>query len=329
MAIQKKAPAAAPARAAARPGPAVKTNSHAATEAPQYASLNPEDFTSGGLLDDVDVRFESCRFTEWDYNGAVDHPVLALLVVMKYADPATGQEASADQYYSAGELSRFYPSEDGSHAVAVAGSKGLAGGTNSAILIKSVIDAGFPVDQFGDGDVSKMEGLVAHINRIAQPKRGGRITGQTQSGYEATVAVVTKIHTMPWEVTAPQTRPAPKAMAARAGAGAPALSKSTGVPGRGAAGVGRPAPARAGTPTTAAQEASDVSEEAAGILLAILENKGGTVAKMSIPPASFKLLAGNPNRSEILNLLADDEFLGVEDYGWSFDGKQVTATAVA
>lgn len=328
MAIQKKAPAAAPARAAARPGPAVKTNSHAATEAPQYASLNPEDFTSGGLLDDVDVTFESSRFVEWDYNGTIDRPVLALLVVMKYADPATGQEASADQYYSAGELSRFYPSEDGSHAVAVAGSKGLAGGTNSAILIKSVIDAGFPVDQFGDGDVSRMEGLVAHINRIAQPKRGGRITGQTQSGYEATVAVVTKIHQMPWEAAAPQSRPAPKAMAARAGAGAPASSKSgPAVPGRAAPGVGRPAPPRAGTPTTAAQEASDVTEEAAGILMAILENKGGTVAKMSIPPASFKLLAGNPNRSEILNLLADDEFLAVEDYGWQFDGKQVTSAA--
>ena len=70
-----------------------------------------------------------------------------------------------------------------------------------------------------------------------------------------------------------------------------------------------------------------MTEEAAGILMAILENKGGTVAKMSIPPASFKLLAGNPNRSEILNLLADDEFLGVEDYGWSFDGKQVTSAA--
>src|SRR2546423_6315596 len=236
MAIQRKAPAAPASRAAARPAattsPPVKTNSHAAVDAPQYASLNPEDFTSGGLLDDVDVTFESCRFVEWDYNGTIDHPVLALLVVMKYNDPATGQEASAAQYYSAGETSRFYPSGDddpsgaGAHAVAVSGSKGIAGGTNSAILIKSVIDAGFPVDQFGDGDVSKMEGLVGHINRIAQPKRGGRITGQTQSGYEATDAVITKIPKMPWEE---QAAPAPRAMAARAGAAA-GTSKSAGVP---------------------------------------------------------------------------------------------------
>lgn len=309
MAIQKKTPA-APAARAATPINKAKTAS-AAAQGQTFASLNPEDFTSGGLLDDVDVTFSSVRFCEWDYNGNIDHPVLALLVVMDYQD-ADGKAAQTDQYYSAGETSRFVPSEDGSHAVAVAGAKGLAGGTNAAILIKSVIDQGFPVDKFGDGDVSSMEGLVAHINRIAQPKRGGQITGKTSSGYEATVAVVTKIHKMPWESTG-------------TGKGAPA--RPTSATQRLGASTARPAarPAPASIPSEA--PAGDVGEEAAGVLIEILSEKQGTVAKRMLPPASFKKLAGNDNRSAILQCFGDDNWLmkNGENYGWSFDGQTITA----
>jgi hypothetical protein len=331
MAIQKKAPgpASAPPSRAAAPGPGpgpravprTQASAPASANAPQqFASLNPEDFTSGGLLDDVDVVFESCRFVEWDYNGSIDHPVLAMLVVMNYTDPATGNPATADQYYSAGELSRFYPSEDGTHAVAVVGSKGLAGGTNVSVLLKSVIDAGFPVDQFGDGNVSAMDGMVCHINRIAQPKRGGQITGKTSSGYEATVAVVTKIHQMPWETSAPAPPARPTAAtAARPAATRPAPSSTANARQTAAPATGGPAEG----------VVSDIAEEAAGILLAILQGKGGTVKKLGIPPASFKLLAGNPNRSEILNLLADDNFLaeGGDSYGWQFDGQTVATVS--
>src|SRR5207248_5954795 len=68
------------------------------------------------------------------------------------------------------------------------------------------------------------------------PKRGGRITGQTQSGYEATVAVVTKIHQMPWETAAPAPAPKGRAMAASAGAaaGARGPAPSASAPSRGA-----------------------------------------------------------------------------------------------
>lgn len=309
MAIQRKAPAAAPASRAAAPAAraAAKPNSHAAVQ--QYASLNPEDYTQGGLLDDVDVTFESCRFCEWDYDGNIDHPVLFLLVVMNYTDPATGKPAQANQYYSAGELSRFYPSEDGSHAVAVSGAKGLAGGTNAAILIKSVIDQGFPVDRFGDGDVSAMEGMVCHINRVAQPARGGKITGKTSSGYDATVAVVTKIHKMPWETAAPKGRPT-------TGGARPAATRPA-----------TPNRAAAPSPDANASLSNDVAEEAAGILIEVLNAKGGTIPKRNLPPACFKALAGNPNRSEILNLLADDDFLGTPDYGWEFDGQTISSVS--
>jgi len=315
MAIQKKAPPASarPAQRAAAPAGAARPNSHGAVQ--QYASLNPEDYTQGGLLDDVDVTVASARFCEWDYNGSIDHPVLALCVSIDYTDPATGKPAQADQYYSAGELSRFIPSDDGTHAVAVAGAKGLAGGTNAALFLQSVIDQGFPVDRFGDGDVSALDGLVAHINRVAQPKRGAQITGKTQSGYDATVALVTKIHRMPWETAST----VPKG----GGRLSPAPSRGT------STARSAPTTSRTAAPPQDPSGDADMREEAAGILLAVLQNKGGKVIKTSIPPGSFKLLAGNPNRSEILNLLADDEFLGEAgaDYGWEFDGQTVSASA--
>lgn len=305
MAIQKKAvsSSATPINRGQTGGQAVSRASQAAQPGQVFASLNPADFTAGGLLDDVDVTFASVRFCEWDYNGAVDHPVLALLVSMEYQD-ADGKQATAEQYYSAGDLNRFVPSEDGSHAIAVGNAKGLAGGTNAATFLKSVFDAGFPIDRLGDGDVSKLEGTVAHINRQAQQKRGGNISGKTTSGYEATVAVVTKIHKMPWET-------------AKAGSvnAAKAVSKPN----------GRVAPAQTQAPLEENEQAdTGVQEEAAGILLAVLEAKGGSVKKMGIAPGSFKLLAGNPSRSAILNLLASEDFLNLgEDYGWTYDGQNV------
>ncbi len=315
MAIQRNA-APAPSPASAPRGATTGTLKQQAQQqavqnpnAQSFASLNPEDFTQGGLLDDVDVVFSSVTFVEWDYNGAIDHPVLALLVAMEYED--NGAAKTADQYYSAGDLNKFIPSADGTHATAVGGAKGLPGGSNAAAFLKSVIDSGFPVDQFGDGDVSRLNGMSCHINRVAQPKRGGNISGKTGSGFDATVALVTKIHRMPWEDA--------KKTAAPKGAPVRALAPST----------GKAALSQA-TQATQPEAGSDVSEEAAGILLEILAAKGGTVTRATLPAASFKPLSGNPNRAAILALFTNDEFLNLgENYGWVYDAKSKSISTAA
>jgi len=305
MAVTRRpAPAAAPARRAAPAQVAQarggRANGAAVGGDQQFASLNPEDFSQGGLLDDMDVLFTECRFVEWDYDGAADKPALCLLVTMQYEDQ--GKQETSAQYYSAGDLSRFIPSEDGTHAVSVAGAKGLNSNTNCAILLKSVIEQGFPADKFGDGDVSAMDGMSCHINRIPQPKRGGAIQNVNSQGYERTVAIVTKINHLPWE-----TKPASPAKTAAK------------PPARG----GAPTPAARQTAAAAQPAPDDLSDEAAGILLQVLEDKNGSIKKASIAGASFKHLAGNANRSGILQLLADPDFLGRDDYGWAFDGTTV------
>lgn len=268
-------------------------------------------------MDDIDVLFQSCRFVEWDYNGSIDHPVLALLVEMAYDD--NGKQEVAQQYYSAGDLSRFQPSEDGSHAVAVGSARGMADSTNAAELIKSVIDQGFPEDRFGDGDVSAMEGLSCHINRVPQKKRGGNISDKNAAGYDKTVAIVTKIHQMPWESSpAPANRPAggrPNGRPATSAATRPTTAAAARTPARTAAAA----------PETASTD--DLTVESAEILIAVLEGKQGTVGKTGIAPAAFKPLAGNANRAAILANITNDDWLyeNGENFGWSFDGKQVTA----
>lgn len=308
----KPGPRAVPGKPAAGRGAAQRPGAAAPAAGGGFASLRPADMTAGGLLDDIDVVFESCSFVEWDYDGKITTPVLAVLITMSYDD--NGEAKSVDQYYSAGDLSRFIPSEDGSHAVPVSGARGLNSNTNAALLLKSVIDAGFPEDNFGDGDITAMNGMGVHINRVPQPKRGGGIADKNESGYDKTVAVVTKINFMPGEEAAPAPAPArPAGGKAAAGRPAPATSAARGKQ-------------TAAPPTQADTESDqDLQLEAAGILQEALAAKGGSIPKSGIAPACFKLLAGNANRSAILQLFADADFLGSDEYGWSFDGKTVTA----
>lgn len=274
-----------------------------------YASLNPDDFIQGGLLDDVDVVFKECRFVEYDYEGKSEKPALCLLVVMEHTED--GKTIESNQYYSAGSLDRFQPSEDGTHAVSVGGAKGLALGTNIAALLKSLKDAGFPMDKFGNGDMSVLDGMLAHINRIPQQERKGLANQQVNDkGFARTVAIVTKIHKMPWEKVAG---------GKRAAAAPTSINK------------GKTAAAAPAQEEAANDDGGDEEQElytaAAEVLTTVLGEKGGSVKKASLAPASFKHLKELPEqRSAILKLFADSKWLEEqgENYGWSFDGTTVT-----
>jgi hypothetical protein len=317
MPVQKRPAPVAASRAVQRGPQAVHSNAQInGSGGGGFASLNPEDFTQGGLLDDIDVVFKQCRFVSWDYNGSIDTPVLALMVEFEYND--NGKQASSEQYYSAGDMSRFVPSEDGCRASAVAGAKSLNNNTNAAMLIKSVVEQGFPADRFGDGDISVMDGLHAHINRVPQPSRGGNISEKNNAGYDKTVAIVTKIHKMPWEQASgskAQGKASPVATATR-----PNPTTAAMAPGRSAA---------TKPPSDANPEPDDFTEEAAGIMIAVLDAKNGEVKKSQLAAAAFKPLSGNPNRSGILALITSDDWLAEqgENFGWAYENSTVTASA--
>ena len=62
----------------------------------RVASMNPDNFVSGGLMDDFDGVITKARFAPWDYDGKIDHHVLAVAVsITPKRSPANMRACSA------------------------------------------------------------------------------------------------------------------------------------------------------------------------------------------------------------------------------------------
>ena len=166
--------------AAKKPG-APGTSSTAKQESKGRVSLNPDTFTAGGAgLNDVNATFIKNRFVQCELQ-------------------AEGEKTTVLQYFSAGDLKRFQPSEDGRQLEKVGSAETLNNNTNFNTLIKSIRDAGFPSDKLDTEDqgIGALDGLYAHVIQIPQQKRAG-LEGSKDG---KTVMVVDKIIKLPWENT--------------------------------------------------------------------------------------------------------------------------------
>lgn len=158
----------------------------------QQQGISLAQAAQGGLIDDIDVTILDARFAQWDYNGNIDHAVLALGI--QYQD---GEGKTYDQYYSAGELTYFVPSEDGSRAVPVGDKSMLADTCNAWKFIASLIEAGFPVPLLEAGDITCLTNMKVHVKQYAQPVRQGLIRGGKNADRPQTVLLVDAILEMP------------------------------------------------------------------------------------------------------------------------------------
>ena len=105
--------------------------------------------------------------------------------------------------------------------VPIAGATGLNVNTNAVAFISSIVNAGFPEDKLAN-DISIFNGMGAHVNQVAQPKRPGLKKPEGQEG--KTYLLVTKINRLPWEA-------APKPVAKGAPAAAPRTAAPVAAPG--------------------------------------------------------------------------------------------------
>jgi hypothetical protein len=251
-------------------------------EAPKRgASMNPDDFSEGGLLDNVNVTWKECRFEMWDYDGKVPSPAPALKVVMEVEDG----DPEATQYWSAGNAKDWEPSEDGTELVPIGSATGLNKGSNLALLLASLIKAGYPKTKMGS-KASDFEGLVCHMVREKAPTRTGlpaqavRADGRT---FEKTVLVVDKIMTMPGEKT---------------------KGKSTG--------------AKTGT-TAATEEAGvDIGGLTTDTIVGILEANPKGLDKKKLVQQVYQKLRTDANRNEALAWAQEDANL--EAGPWEYAG---------
>jgi hypothetical protein len=263
--------------------------------ATSFLNLAPETFVEGGLIDDVNATITDAKFTMFDYNGKSD----------KGASPALGLELELEdgvkheQYYSAGDAKYWAPGADGKTLVPTGDKTALSKSCKLAVFLSALMNAGFPVDKLRGGDISCLTGLKAHFTRVADKERKGLVrdaNAQAQS-----TLVITKIIAMPGEQ--------PKQPTAK--------PVATGAPGIGGA-------------STSATTTSTVSDDdVTGLVLEIVTESGGSIAKNRISQAVFKKIDKSHSlfsqRTGVTQRSIQDDFLksGAEHGLWEFDGSTV------
>jgi hypothetical protein len=233
----------------------------------------------------VEVEVKESRFALWDYNGTIPQAAPALCWKMTKED-----NEEFEQYWSIGNSKDWVPSEDGKTLIPVGSATSLKTNSNGMMLLKSVVDSGFPEDKLGE-DVSIFAGMICHVVRVPAPKRSGLEKRERADGkeYEQTVLVVDRIDKFPWEK--------PKATGASKAAGATGVAKAA---------KQATATAKAGT----SAPAEDVLALATETVLEILVEAGGSVAKTTLPTATFRKLMGNSLQQKVVALVSKPDFLG-------------------
>jgi len=188
---------------------------------PVRVSMNPETFTAGGLINDIDITISDAQTTTWDMNGVVspDTPFLAV-------EMTDGNGTSHVQYYSAGKPEDWAPEESGEGFVSPSGKTGINGTTNLGMFLASLVEAGFPKESFDDGNLKVIIGTRAHVLQKQLDRQGLIRTGKN-AARPSSVLLISKIHELPGASSAkPATTAKPNGSAGKATA-SPAASTST------------------------------------------------------------------------------------------------------
>ena len=256
------------------------------------ASLNPDNMASAGLADDFDGEITKARFVPWNYAGAMESYVLAAAVTIK-PDEESGFEEFT-QYYSAGNLEHFVPSEDGSEPVDLEGwdeediedvegiyafqvgrREQLSNSSNFADFISKLVAAGY--DAAIEANIDFLEGVSGHFNRVPQRKRSG-IVNTDDEDRQKTILVLT-------EVVEVQAAAKPK--------------------GRGKA-KGKPA------------AADGLADEVSEAIVAAISDADGELPKRKLAGVIIKAFKGSKSKSAAVKMASDTSFLAESDL-WTYD----------
>jgi hypothetical protein len=195
---------------------------------PTRVSMNPDSFTAGGLINDIDITISDAQTTTWDMNGVVspDTPFLAV-------EMTDGNGTAHVQYYSAGKPEDWAPEDSGEGFVSPSGKTGINGTTNLGMFLASLVESGFPKELFDDGNLKVIIGTHAHVLQ-KQLERQGLIRTGKNAARPSSVLLVSKIHALPGadNATASAAKPAStgKTTTAKPAATTPATHTTVGKP---------------------------------------------------------------------------------------------------
>lgn len=163
------------------------------TNQQRSVSLKPSDHSEGGGVPQGNLLITKSKAAMFDYGGR--GPTITSMLWNLLNDE--GEEFA--QYYSIGDPSKWAVSPDGKILVPLTDSDKLPGGSNASLVLKELVNAGFPENKVTD-DFSVFEKLYAFFEPIPQPKRQG-LQGQQEGGRERMITVPKKIHNLPWDAS--------------------------------------------------------------------------------------------------------------------------------
>jgi len=276
----------------------VKGKSGSGSKDRKPISVAPSDAVSGGgAPDNVDTTIMEMTATTWDYNGSQE-PSAFLLVKLK-DDDGTEHE----QYYSAGDLSKIVPSDDGACFYPAEGSSatGLNNSCNAYLFLGALVDQGFPEDKLRDEGFQTAVGLRGHMNAIAPKKKREGLEGGNKP-----IGVFTKIHSLPWEARG-------KGKASSVGASRAASSAGA-----------RTTTATAASPSSNG-DTDELNTEAIEAVVAALAKADGPIEVKRLGMAAFQAAPKATHRKELIKYVVQNDFLEQADAPWVIDGEFITA----
>jgi hypothetical protein len=274
-------------------------------------SLDPDTFTAGGLIDDIDVEFTDVLACEYDYGGnAPLGPSLAIEMT-----DVNGQ--AHVQYYSAGKAEDWKPSDDGCGFVPVSGKTGFNNNSNISMLLASMVAADPRVKPLlAAGNVKALIGTKAHVLQKQLERKGLVRTGRN-ADRAPSVLLVTKIMALPGdEGTGTVVAATKAAVGGKPNGQAAAQSKAAAA-----------TEAAADVDTIIIDALSSVlmgASEVAGVTL----TAEGALAKKDVAKVVFQAFPVPPNTPQQRNAAVvrsgQQEFLkGLAEYGIAYSGTDI------
>ncbi len=302
---------------------------------PAFASLNPDNMMSGGLPTDFRGTVIDAAFVEWDYEGKVDEPVLAVKLTIR---PADGEELEADlvQHWSAGHLDAFVPANDdgdrvdeGEYAMRVGKRAEMSNNSNYAHLMASILDSGEAAKgkpftrKDLTGTIKDLIGLDAHWDRVPQKKRSGMVDlgedGEDKQKKNRDILVVTEVFGYDKDFD-PDEKPAKKTTKSAKSDDddededeAPAKKPTK-----------KPAP-KEEEDEDATEDTDEESEESpldaalSKVIKKEIVKAGGTLKKGKLATLVLKAFATDKAKNKYVARSAEEEFLSDAARPWQFD----------
>jgi hypothetical protein len=182
-------------------------------------SFNPDTFTKGGLIQDVDVEIIGGSCTLEPPEGYTQRDRIFVELDMKVLD--TDEEVT--QHWSAGKNTDFTPSADGDTMVPTGSRSALNDNSNWSLFCSNLANVQFPKEKL-DGKISSLVGTQIHVVRIPAPEREGLSGAKKDGERKQTILVPNKLIKLPGEKSRARKGAAKATAAAPAAASAPAAA---------------------------------------------------------------------------------------------------------